>query len=263
MGAMMKKSTEVASDARASGRSWQLAARLALGLSIACALGELAAGPGFRAGLWGLGAGLLTIRWGATAAAVLFFLGLVGTVLSQRRQARGNLRLFIAASLISLVAAAPPSFFWFRASKLPHIHDVSTDTDNPPQYVAILPLRAGARNATRYDIAVAPQQRLGYPDIAPVKLDLPVGDSFRLAERVARSMGWEIVAVAPDQLRLEATATTLLFGFKDDIVIRVKANGDGSQIDVRSLSRVGGSDFGTNAARIRAFIKKLKADRAQ
>ena len=72
-------------------------------------------------------------------------------------------------------------------------------------------------------------------------------------------MGWEIVSVAPNELRIEATDTTLLFGFKDDVVIRVRPQAQGSIIDVRSLSRVGGSDFGTNAKRIRAFLRKVAA----
>ncbi|MBC7704159.1 MAG: DUF1499 domain-containing protein, partial [Rhodoferax sp.] len=93
-------------------------------------------------------------------------------------------------------------------------------------------------------------------------LALPAAQAFQIAERVARAMGWRIVADVPAELRIEATATTLLFGFKDDIVIRVTPTDAGSRVDVRSLSRIGGGDFGTNANRIRAFIKKLRADAA-
>ena len=72
-------------------------------------------------------------------------------------------------------------------------------------------------------------------------------------------MGWDIVAVAPQDFRIEATDTTLLFGFKDDVVIRVSAASGGSRVDVRSLSRVGRSDFGVNANRIRKYFKQLAA----
>jgi uncharacterized protein (DUF1499 family) len=73
----------------------------------------------------------------------------------------------------------------------------------------------------------------------------------------ARAQGWEIVAAVPAEGRIEATDTTRFFGFKDDIVIRVKAEGAGSRVDVRSLSRVGKSDVGKNASRIRAYLIAL------
>ena len=72
-------------------------------------------------------------------------------------------------------------------------------------------------------------------------------------------MGWEIVASDPAQGRIEATATTFWFGFKDDIVVRLAAEGTGSRVDVRSLSRIGSSDVGANAQRIRAYLEKVKA----
>jgi uncharacterized protein (DUF1499 family) len=93
----------------------------------------------------------------------------------------------------------------------------------------------------------------------PALLEQPPAQAFQRAERAARAMGWEIVAVAPESLRIEATDTTLLFGFKDDIVIRIAAAGSGSRVDVRSLSRVGKSDFGVNAKRIRKFMQQLAA----
>jgi uncharacterized protein (DUF1499 family) len=72
-------------------------------------------------------------------------------------------------------------------------------------------------------------------------------------------MGWEVVSVVPDDLRVEATDTTFLFGFKDDVVVRVRPTGEGSVIDVRSLSREGGSDFGVNTNRVRALLRKFAA----
>ena len=223
-----------------------------VGLAMACALGELVAGPGYRLGWWGLGAGLQTIRWAATAAAAVFALALFGAAMAYRRRIRRTVAIFLAAATISFLATAPPAFLWFQVRNLPHIHDVSTDTENPPQYLAVLPLRKGARNSTEYDAAVAARQRLGYPDIAPAMLTLAP----------PQALGWEIVSVDRTGFRVEATATTLLFGFKDDIVIRVTPSGSGSRVDVRSLSRIGGSDFGANAKRIRVFIKKLQADAA-
>ncbi len=249
----------VTADAAAPRRGWVKTAWASVALAIACALGELAAGPAYRFGWWSLGAGLQTMRWAATGAAILFVLALLATATAHRRRMRRTLAIFLVAAILGLAAAAPPAYLWFQAQRLPHIHDVSTDTENPPHYVAVLPLRKGARNSTEYDAGVARQQRQGYPDIAPALLAVPAPQAFRHAERAARSMGWEIVAAVPGELRIEATATTLLFGFKDDIVIRVTPSGSGSRVDLRSLSRVGGSDFGANANRIRAFIKKLES----
>ncbi|MEO5659410.1 MAG: DUF1499 domain-containing protein [Polaromonas sp.] len=242
---------------------WTTAAWVVVALAIACALAELLAGPGYRLGLLDLGAAIQTIRWAASGAAVVFFVALFSIVLARRRRIKRAVVIFLAAAIVSFLTSAPPTLLWFRVQSLPHIHDISTDVENPPRYAAVLPLRKGASNATEYTATGAAQQRLGYPDIAPVVLEMSAPRAFERAERVARSMRWDIVAVEPGELRIEATATTFLFGFKDDIVIRVQPMGSGSRVDMRSLSRVGGSDFGVNAGRIRAFMHKLRADKAE
>ena len=133
------------------------------------------------------------------------------------------------------------------------IHDVSTDRDNPPQFVAVLPLRAAAKaaNSTDYDAKTAELQKETYPDIGPLHLDVPPAQAFDRAAAAAREMKWDIVATDPAQGRIEATATTFWFGFKDDVVVRIAADGSGSRVDVRSLSRIGKSDVGANAKRVR------------
>jgi uncharacterized protein (DUF1499 family) len=173
--------------------------------------------------------------------------------------ARRALGASLAGLALSLAVAGPPLYYWRTVERVPRIHDISTDTDNPPLYVAVVPLRKGAENPTDYNAEVAAQQKMAYPDIAPVMLDVPPAQAFARAERAALSMGWDIVIVAPADLRIEATDTTLLFGFKDDIVVRVAPSGNGSRVDVRSLSRVGKSDFGVNANRIRKFLRELSA----
>ena len=249
-------------DAPEFAHRWTNVAWIVVALAAACALAVLLAGPGYRFGVLGLGAGIQAIRWAATVAAVILFVALVSTLMARHRGMKQASTLFIVAVVISLLTSVPPTILWYRGKSLPRIHDVSTDIENPPRYVAVLPLRKGARNSTEYTAAVAAQQRRGYPDIAPVMLKLPATQAFQRAERVARSMGWDIVAADAGELRIEATATTLLFGFKDDIVIRVQSNGNGSRVDMRSLSRVGGSDFGVNAGRVRSFTQKLLANKA-
>jgi uncharacterized protein (DUF1499 family) len=234
------------------------AAWLTLALAVICALSELLAGPAYRIGLIALSPGLQTMRWAASAAAVVFAMAAIAAWLASRQRANRAKAIFLLSSIIGLLAAAPPAFLWYRVQHLPHIHDISTDTVNPPQYFSVLPLREGAPNSTRYDFKLAPLQLQAYPDVSTTVLAAPPDQAFRKALRVAGDMGWKIVDANQSALRIEATDTSLLFGFRDDVVVRISAAAGGSRIDLRSLSRVGGSDFGVNAKRIRGFIARLK-----
>ena len=234
-------------------------AQAALALALASAVAALLAGPGYRMAWWPLGTGLQTMRWAATLALVAAGVSLIATVFAWRLEARRPLALALAGLVIALAVATPPIMLWQQAQQLPHLHDISTDTDQPPAFVAVLPLRRNARNPVEYDAATAAEQKRGYPDIVPVVLKMPPALAFARAEQAARAMGWDMVAAAPQDLRIEATDTTLLFGFKDDVVIRISPHANGSRVDMRSLSRLGGSDFGTNAKRIRAFMQRLAA----
>jgi uncharacterized protein (DUF1499 family) len=188
-------------------------------------------------------------------------LGVIALVLSLVGLARsGSKGMAVAGVVLGLIAAGLPAKGIYTAMHSP-IHDVSTDTANPPQFVAVMPLRAAAKaaNSTDYDAKTAQLQKETYPDIGPLHLDLPPSQALDRTLAAARSMGWEIVASDPAQGRIEATATTFWFGFKDDIVVRLAAEGTGSRVDVRSLSRIGRSDVGANAQRIRAYLEKVKA----
>lgn len=188
-------------------------------------------------------------------------LGVIALVLSLVALARsGSKGMAVAGVVLGLIAAGLPAKGIYTAMHSP-IHDVSTDTANPPQFVAVMPLRAAAKaaNSTDYDAKTAQLQKETYPDIGPLHLDLPPSQALDRTLAAARSMGWEIVASDPAQGRIEATATTFWFGFKDDIVVRLAAEGTGSRVDVRSLSRIGSSDVGANAQRIRAYLEKVKA----
>ena len=232
--------------------------RLALVVGLICGAAALLAGPGYRIGWWSLGAGIQTVRWAATVALAGALVALVaGLVLRVARAPRSAFSLAVVALAVNLLVAGPPLHLYREAQRLPAIHDISTDTDRPPQFVAVLPLRKGARNPVDYLPATAAAQKKGYPDILPLLIDASPTFAFERAERAARAMGWDIVAVSPQDGRIEATDTTPLFGFKDDIVIRITPQAQGSIVDMRSLSRVGGSDIGTNARRIRAFMQKL------
>ena len=143
---------------------------------------------------------------------------------------------------------------------MPAIHDISTDTLNPPAFVDVLPIRRWAWNASAYDgPAVAAQQRHAYPDIRP--LIVPVArDAAHVAVRqLMRAEGWSIVGDEPREGRLEAVATTPWLRFRDDVVVRLTAQDEGTRVDMRSKSRIGRNDFGTNARRVRRFLDRLAA----
>lgn len=140
------------------------------------------------------------------------------------------------------------------------IHDISTDTANPPLFETLDDTRVGAKNTLVYaGPELAQAQAAAYPDIAPLDTDLTVDAAFQHALTVAQDMGWEIVSSDQDRRRFEATARTTVFYFADDVVIVVTPQGDGSRVDMRSVSRVGRSDQGLNAARIRAFQQAFGA----
>lgn len=232
--------------------------RLAIGLALIALLLLLISGPGTRLGVWAYGMGFLLMRIaffsGLSAAALALLLLLV-----PKGRAAGAAML--AGSLIlGLGIAYIPWSGLQTVRSLPFIHDISTDTVNPPAFVAILPLRVDAANPPEYlGEAVAVEQRKGYPDIKTLALPMSADKAFARALEVATEMGWEIVAAEAPAGRIEATDTTFWFGFKDDVVIRVEGSASESQLDIRSKSRVGRSDVGANAARIRQFIEAYQS----
>ena len=250
--------TPSSSPAGSSARIGRALARIALVVGLLCAAVALLAGPAYRVGMSPLGVSLQAIRWSAVGAIGGAVAALVALLLSMMPTAVPRARLAAAVALgINVLVAAPPLVLYLQVQRLPKIHDISTDGNDPPRFVAVLPLRQGARNGVDYPASTADEQRRGYPDIGPLALPLAPPAAFERALQAARAMGWEIVASAPETLRIEATDTTLMFGFKDDVVVRITSQDAGSVVDVRSLSRVGGSDFGTNAKRVRAYLRLL------
>jgi uncharacterized protein (DUF1499 family) len=231
-------------------------------LAVAAALAAAAAGLGSRAELWTFRGGFEVLRWaawGGLAAAALSLLGLILTFGGRRR---GSALLLGALGLvIGLVTTWIPWSWKQRAEQVPPIHDISTDLTDPPAFEAILPLRADAPNPSEYGgDSIARQQREGYPELGPLSMDAPPEAVFVRALEAARDMGWEVVESDPDRGRIEATATTAWFGFKDDVIVRIRPEAGGSRVDVRSVSRVGRSDVGTNARRIEEYLELLAPD---
>lgn len=141
-----------------------------------------------------------------------------------------------------------------QGAKFPPIHDISTDLENPPAFTAAASLRAPGDNSLAYGGAtIAQQQRQAYANLLPLESTMPPVQAFKHCLATAQALGWQVVAQDRQQGRIEAIDRTLIFGFVDDIAIRITPQGDGSRIDLRSASRAGVSDLGVNAKRIRTF----------
>jgi uncharacterized protein (DUF1499 family) len=241
-------------------RAAALTAHAGLVLTVAGSLALLLSGVGTRWDWWDFRTGFAIFRWtlyGGLGAVVVSLAGLVLALLGRAH----NTALLSIGTLVLLAAVAVVPVSHLRAAgRVPPIHDITTDLDDPPRFVAVLPRRQGAPNTAEHGgAALAAQQRAGYPDLEPAHLAAPPDRAFARAVDVARGLGWEIVATVPAEGRLEATDRTRWFGFRDDVVVRVRPDGVGSRVDVRSVSRVGRSDLGTNARRIRAFLESLRA----
>jgi uncharacterized protein (DUF1499 family) len=216
----------------------------------------VASGYGARFGVWDYRMGFQLIAWS-------FYTGLASAAVALLALAMPRVRAGHVAGLAVALAiglgVAGVQWQWQRDGRAaPPINDITTDVANPPAFVAVVPLRAGSPVSTTYPGAeTAAKQQGAFPDIRPFDLALPPAAAFARALDVAKGFGWAIAAADPADGRIEATATTPWFGFRDDIVIRVTQTATGSRIDIRSLSRVGRGDRGTNAKRVRAFVAKL------
>jgi uncharacterized protein (DUF1499 family) len=148
-----------------------------------------------------------------------------------------------------------------EASKVPPIHDITTDTEDPPRFVAIAPLRENASNPVAYDTEQTDEQREAYPDIRTLVMPKRIDEAFAIAMDAVKAEGLKLVEINPGEGRIEATETVPLFGFKDDVVIRMRnAHNVATVIDIRSKSRVGRSDLGFNARRIRSLLQRMEEE---
>ena len=219
------------------------------------------AGPGYRLGLWPFRTGFTVLGWAAWLGLGASGVSSLGAFLARRVQPRTRVWAALSGAVLGIAVAVIPWYWQQTASRLPYIHDITTDTNDPPVFVTLLAARAGAPNSADYGgRKLAVLQKAAYPDITSKVLDLPADQAFARVQAAAHSLGWDVAALVAAEGRLEAIDTTTWFGFKDDVVVRVRAL-DGerprSQVDVRSVSRIGRSDLGANARRIRAFLGEL------
>jgi len=245
---------------RSAGALFRGAAILAMALGAAAFL-LLAAGPlGWRAGWWSYRLAFTALMPDAFcaggAAALLALVALAGF----RRLGRHGLRRALVGLALGLVALYFP---WHAASQrgYPRIHDITTDAGDPPSLEFSAAMRVEEHGAPPgYPGAeTAAIQRRAYPGIAPAELALPPDAAFARSLAIARDKGWTIVKSDPGAGIVDAYDRSFWFGFTDDVAIRIRPDGTGSRVDIRSASRQGHGDLGVNAARVRGFLAALTA----
>jgi uncharacterized protein (DUF1499 family) len=217
---------------------------------------------GAKVGIWGFQGGFMLLAVGTVLATIAFFLGIVAYVVCINKKLIPERKSILVGVAISAVILVVMGMQFSAATSVPAIHNISTDTERPPQFDTLVAVReAEGANPLAYDAAaLAAPQRQAYPYVKPLISAEPPAVMLDRAVQVLEDMGVEIVDVNETAGRVEATATTFWFGFKDDVVVRVRPEGSGSVVDVRSVSRVGQSDLGANARRIGEILNGLGAN---
>lgn len=181
---------------------------------------------------------------------------------------RVGLGAILRALIVSLVLLAYPGYLTVQALRLPRLNDISTDIEDAPAFS-----RSSAAFAARQGqipLTLEPRQRQpqlrAYPDIRTLVLEIDAEDAFRLVKEAVQTLKWQIVEEAvpggrSGQGRIEAIAESRLMRLREDIAIRIRPAGNETRIDIRSVSRLGRHDFGSNASRIRALVAEISANR--
>ena len=212
-------------------------------------------GPLYKYGIVDLGTAFTGFKFGVFAGIAALILLVLQMIFKRKTVTLGST---VIALLLSAIAIAMPLSMMNKGKSVPPIHDISTDLINPPKFEAIAPLRADAPNPVEYAGAeAAKQQRDAYPDLQTLTYTQSKSELVKATEQAVNNLGWELVNSGADKGVVEATDSTMWFGFKDDVVVRVTDNGNERLLDIRSKSRVGGSDLGKNAERIHDFINEL------
>lgn len=220
----------------------------------------LLSGPfGYKFGVTGLGPSLVSILVALVGAVLVFVVGLVMMIVAIKKSLPKDRNLIVLAMALSLV----PMLFvvpqMLKARSVPAIHDISTDVVNPPEFSVLVAERSETDNDLIYEDEVvgsdtASVQQNAYPAVKTFESELSVPEVVERAASLLTEQGLEVANADAESGIVEATATTTWFGFKDDVVVRAVSDNGVTLIDVRSVSRVGRSDIGANAARIEKFI---------
>ena len=264
--------TEIADQAKP--RLWlKIGGLTSLLLGLGLGVLTLASAAGIWLGFWDFRRGFSLLgtanqygQWLAWACLLLAAATLIASQLLKVKNAGKFVSLAAVGALVAWVAyLIPESFRPGEGVNYPPIHDISTNRINPPEFVAIAPLRADAPNTLVYGASnnMTPEQLIeqtdeAYPDLVTQLYSESVNEVFEKALTAVDDLGWELVAQDASAGRIEATDTTFWFRFKDDVVIKIDQQGSETAVDVRSVSRVGTGDVGANAIRMRKLFALLE-----
>lgn len=232
-----------------------------LALSVVSFIGFVLSGFGYQWGVWGLSFAMGMLRITAYMLIILGIVALLSLFFAARSRARTRNFSFAILSLILCgIATGTALYFNHQANTNPPIHDITTDTDNPPSFDAIAPLRADAPNPPEYaGEETAALQAREFAELITIYLPYPKDRVYDEVVSLIGSRGWDLVAGDHERGKIEATDKLPWFGFKDDVVIRLRSDNGRTIFDMRSKSRIGGSDLGVNARRISNFTEDLRA----
>jgi hypothetical protein len=206
---------------------------------------------------------LATFFGALTFAGLSILVGLAAAGAIWQNGSRGLSRILVAL-LIDTAVLAYPAYLGMQYRKLPPIHDITTDPIDPPRFDALARLRTGdGTNTPVYaGLYSAEQQRIAYPDIETVELEVPVQRAYEITLQLVTKRKWLVIDERSPQPprrigRIEAVARTPIMGFREDVSIRITPDGEDSRVDIRSASRYFESDLGSNASRVRKLIDDI------
>ena len=209
------------------------------------------------------GLALLAACWAGAAMALLLAVNALRAIW---RLGLTGMREALTGVLLSVPVLAIPIYFVVLLGQYPRLNDIATDTIDPPRFEAAATLRATGANPVSYPGEEAARRQIAaYPELRPFRASVSLAEAYDAVHSVVQDRGWRIIAEEPPaedatSARIEAVARTLLMGFKDDVVIRIRMQDVGVRVDIRSASRYGLHDFGTNARRIQAFLFALREE---
>ncbi|MCY4276307.1 MAG: DUF1499 domain-containing protein [Gammaproteobacteria bacterium] len=218
----------------------------------------IVAGLGARIGVWSYMVGALLVPVGLLSALSAVILGVVAML--RLRKVGGRLVVSAHGAGVGLLMCLYLGSQALAMQLAPRIHNISTDIEDPPAFTLAPTLRPESSNPLAYESErIGPIQREAYPDLGPLVVSVVRNELHGRVKRVLEEMGMTVTRDDPAAGEIEAVATTFWFGFKDDLVVRLRAVEDGTRMDVRSVSRVGIGDVNANANRIREVIKRVQA----
>ncbi|WP_421851635.1 DUF1499 domain-containing protein [Marinomonas sp.] len=213
---------------------------------------------GVRVGILEPITGFSMLRKSVFASLFLSLLAAVSIGLCRKEKNIACQRFFFLVLIVSLMYSIMWIGFYLQRSDLPDINDITTDTDVPPAFLNVNFIRKSKENDLRYNSEWAPIQREYYPDVQPLFSSKSKARVFSTISELVEERGWDVVAMYSGAGIVEATARTPVFGFRDDVIIRItQVDPNNIRVDMRSCSRVGSGDYGVNAERIVSFMVDL------